>query len=383
MGILAPDELAQLYRPWPTDQTIIDGVRLPWSRLRRQYRIFQEDLALIYYIVLLLAEQSPPQFDHIFLDEAQSMSPLQFHLLTLHATNGSMTIVGDVMQNITPWAGITSWQQLTDQLPATRYQYETLAQNYRSSYEIVQLANHILLTTHHVGNSAAISHHYHPLEAMARHREKPHLTYAPQKGLMIDALVNHLMLHVETYPSMAIITKNAKHQTQVWDDVRDHAEKRGIRVVNGIESLTRHDLRGVVMVPIQQIKGLEFPVVFILDVDDHWYSFKHWWHGYELYIATTRAFHQLYLYHQRPLSPYLTEAMPYVTSTTTEPQPRIMTRPDTPQGVPYRLDERRQMLDHEHRTFLHDMENTMPRSDWNGQFISAPLKDDYGEESWA
>ena len=51
---------------------------------------------------------------HIVIDEAQDFSPLEFMLLRRMSRDASMTVVGDLMQGVHAWRGLTDWRQLTD-----------------------------------------------------------------------------------------------------------------------------------------------------------------------------------------------------------------------------------------------------------------------------
>ena len=66
------------------------------------------DLAPMLYIDHLLNGPVRPEYEHIVIDEAQDVSPLEVHLLLMHSRNGWFTILGDLRQRLTPYRGVST-----------------------------------------------------------------------------------------------------------------------------------------------------------------------------------------------------------------------------------------------------------------------------------
>lgn len=125
--------------------------------IHRRYEQFKDERRRIdFEDVLLLAvgmlEQEPSVADlvrsrvrHIVVDEYQDVSPIQQRLLDLWSENTEeLCVVGDASQTIYSFAGATSDYLLrfADAYPQARI--IRLEQNYRSSREIVEVANRVM-----------------------------------------------------------------------------------------------------------------------------------------------------------------------------------------------------------------------------------------------
>ncbi len=78
-------------------------------------------------------------FGHIVIDEAQELSPMQWHLLMRRCPLKSFTIVGDIAQTSSA-AGSNSWQQALEPFVGERWQLEELTVNYRTPAQIAEAA---------------------------------------------------------------------------------------------------------------------------------------------------------------------------------------------------------------------------------------------------
>lgn len=82
---------------------------------------------------------TPMRYQHIVVDEAQDLSPMQLRALA-RRSNGSMTVVGDIAQSTGLWAR-DDWedllQHLPQELPVARY---TLRYSYRVPRQVHELA---------------------------------------------------------------------------------------------------------------------------------------------------------------------------------------------------------------------------------------------------
>lgn len=86
----------------------------------------------------------PQRYDHIVVDEAQDLSPMQLRSLRRRSNNGRYTIVGDIAQSTGPWARDT-WDDvlagLQQAAPVVRTQ---LDYGYRVPQEIYDIAAKLL-----------------------------------------------------------------------------------------------------------------------------------------------------------------------------------------------------------------------------------------------
>jgi DNA helicase IV len=113
--------------------------------LRRGRGWSDADVALVDEARALLAEP-PHVFGHVIVDEAQDLTPMQLRMIARRASDGSLTILGDVAQG-TGAVLYRRWDQVLPHLPAGREAIvEELQHAYRVPREIMELALPLLDT---------------------------------------------------------------------------------------------------------------------------------------------------------------------------------------------------------------------------------------------
>lgn len=127
------------------------------ARIMTQYEDLKTELHLIDFADVLLltatmiqehpqmAHAVRSQYRHFTVDEYQDISPLQFRLLRAWLGNASdVCVVGDAAQTIYSYAGADSSYLLEFRKEFPRANVIRLERNYRSSPQIVQVANAVL-----------------------------------------------------------------------------------------------------------------------------------------------------------------------------------------------------------------------------------------------
>lgn len=87
-----------------------------------------------FALCLLAAELGfslSPQFGFVFVDEAQDISPAEYAVLRTVNGRAAFNIFGDLKQNMTPYRGIKSWEEIG-------YKVYNLNLNYRNTNQIVE-----------------------------------------------------------------------------------------------------------------------------------------------------------------------------------------------------------------------------------------------------
>src|SRR5262249_9463026 len=84
-----------------------------------------------------------PALDHIVVDEAQDVSPMQARALARRGANGSFTLLGDIAQGTTPWA-VDDWTTLLEHFGKPDARLEVLERGYRVPAQIVDYASRLL-----------------------------------------------------------------------------------------------------------------------------------------------------------------------------------------------------------------------------------------------
>lgn len=154
VSMLTPDTLMPhlAHRELPADITPIDMVRLfrTYEELKDERNVIDfEDILLLTIAIIeenpQIAAQIHQQYRHFVVDEYQDVSPLQQRLLDAWlGQRDDICVVGDASQTIYSFAGATS-RHLLD-FPR-RFEGATvvkLIRAYRSTPQVVQLANRLL-----------------------------------------------------------------------------------------------------------------------------------------------------------------------------------------------------------------------------------------------
>lgn len=226
----------------------------------------------------------PTEVDHLVIDEAQDLTPIQADLLARHCRRGVMTVVGDLAQATEPLAP-RNWSELAAVLtPGREVRQETLEICYRVPKEILDLAAELVPATEtEVDAPTAV-----------RLGQRPKVR--PAKKIE-DAMRR----------ALADVFKEQQHATALTavicdpvhvDLAKETAEGLDLRTavlpasVDGVE---------VVIVPTHLAKGLEFDNVVVVEprriVNQSAVGYR------MLYIAMTRATQTLSVAHARPLPP--------------------------------------------------------------------------------
>ncbi len=147
-----PDAAARARRRPPLDADEIVAIWESYVERKRQRRVVDFDDLIRLAARDLAADPEYAaarrwRFRHLFVDEFQDVNPLQFELLRQWLGSGSdLCVVGDPNQAIYSWNGADAGylERFEDHFPGSST--VTLADNYRSSPEILATANAVLAT---------------------------------------------------------------------------------------------------------------------------------------------------------------------------------------------------------------------------------------------
>lgn len=137
---LASESPDQANMPGAVPEAVVEQTR---KNLKKSI-VRQEDLAPLAWLHLAFHGTPAQKFDHVVLDEAQDVPPLQIEVLKACMNEASFTILGDLAQGIHAYRGIHRWEEFTSLFSSERCSYHELRQSYRSTMEIIEFANTIL-----------------------------------------------------------------------------------------------------------------------------------------------------------------------------------------------------------------------------------------------
>ena len=234
-----------------------------------------EDLAALYYLhARLKGIDDKWKMRVVFIDEVQDYSYFQLAALKAGLETDMFTMVGDLAQGIHSYRSLTSWEPVLELFP--RATYATLQKSYRTTIEIMEVANEILLQ---------MDEELPLVEPVVRHGNTP------------------TFIKTETF-NAAIITdifnklKGAGHRSIAVICKTTHEAKRIVEALCDTEAQLLDEQSGIdqtklLIVPSHLAKGLEFDAVIAVIYDDPFYD-----HPIDrklLYVALTRPMHELYL----------------------------------------------------------------------------------------
>jgi len=235
-------------------------------------------------------------YEHLMVDEVQDFSPLELAVL-LDATSErrSVTLAGDTAQAIAPEHGFSSWTELLDFLDIAHERVEPLRVSYRSTREIVDVAEHVLG----------------PLQGDVR-------PVAPRAGAPVESFafatagecaefLSHALKELvrnEPDASVALLARHAE-QARATYEALIHAEVPTLRLVADQDFSF---VAGIDVTDVRQSKGLEFDIVILLDVNDASYPPSDDARRL-LHVAMTRAAHQLWVTYVGAPSPLLPDSL--------------------------------------------------------------------------
>ncbi|MBM7652818.1 RNA polymerase recycling motor HelD [Neobacillus cucumis] len=242
-----------------------------------------EDLAPIFYLKTKLEGiDEKYKMRSIFIDEAQDYSYFQFAALKEGFETDLFTIVGDLAQGIHSYRGLNNWTPVFEEIfPNANYQ--TLQKSYRTTVEIMNLANEIL---------TLMNQELPKVEPVIRHGQKPLFqTIDPTNLEKVRLLLEQDIVSFkgEELHSIALIGRTEKECQRI----QQLFENSGLPI-QLLEEKEEMKKGHIVIVPSYLSKGLEFDCVLIVCLEEPYsqvdLDIK------LLYVSMTRPMHRLYLY---------------------------------------------------------------------------------------
>ncbi|WP_027309372.1 RNA polymerase recycling motor HelD [Caloramator sp. ALD01] len=243
-----------------------------------------EDLApllFIKYTTLGLNEKI--KVKHIVIDEAQDFSVLQLYVLKNIIKDSSFTILGDLNQGIHYYRGVRDWNEIRSIVFNNSANYLTLEQTYRTSIEIMEVANKVI--SHIKDTQVQIG------KPVIRHGERVKVKKLNSlKEVVENIFIKIQELEQSNINTIAIIGKTLSE----CKEIHKLLKKKGLdfKLITGNEK--EYSAKRVI-VPSYLSKGLEFDAVFIPNASRDLYK-QNELDIKLLYVALTRPLHRLYIY---------------------------------------------------------------------------------------
>jgi DNA helicase-2/ATP-dependent DNA helicase PcrA len=261
----------------------------------------REDDALLLRIFQTLrgplsARRGALEYEHIFVDEAQDMSPVELAVVLDTATEQqSVTLAGDIAQKLHLDNGFTDWRHVLEQLKLDHIEIEPLKLSYRSTHEILEFATDVLGPLRNEVSGEATRYGA-PVELFQLGGS------GEAVGFLSEALRN--LVSSEPLSSVAVIARYPEQADLYYKGLR-HGEVPNLRRIAEQDFPFRP---GVDVTDVRQVKGLEFDYVVIVECNASTFPTDNETR-HLLHIAATRAAHQLWVFSTGSPSLLLPEAL--------------------------------------------------------------------------
>ncbi len=265
-------------------------------------------IALIWKRILL--KKQTDEFSQIFVDEAQDFGETVYYAVSRILPKCYFTIMGDVSQNIHYETGMNDWEGLKCALfQEGRDSLYLLCKSYRNTIEISREAEKVLRYA---------SRQAYRIEPVIRHgREAAYYQEKPEQ--LISRLQMILKDYQERggYQTIAVITRNQEEADEVkWALKKTDERKKAQTLEKTDERKQTHAaeetgdrfVNGVMVLPIAATKGLEFDGVIVWKPDEAHYG-KNPREAKLLYVAVTRALHEISFLSETAFTPLLQYTM--------------------------------------------------------------------------
>lgn len=277
------------------------------------------DLAALAYLYKRVKETEViSEAHHIVIDEAQDFGMMAYLVLHFCIYRCTYTVMGDVSQNIHFGYGLNDWEELKALLLTDSMDhFGILKKSYRNTVEISDFATNILRHGRFF---------MYPVEPIIRHGVPVQVRQFADRQSMILAAVevcrrwqtgeSKLDSRAEQEPGNAQGgSGNSKLETiaVVCRDQREAAAvaqelSRYIDVVESDPEKTEFG-SGIMVLSVEYTKGLEFDAVLIYDPSREKYPTDDG-HAKLLYVAATRALHELCVLHTGNLTGLIADPVP-------------------------------------------------------------------------
>jgi DNA helicase-2/ATP-dependent DNA helicase PcrA len=249
--------------------------------LGRKKIAYADVFPLIYTTIRTARQESYGHIRHLVVDEMQDYTPIQYAVLR-KLFSCKMTILGDSNQSVNPFSS-SSLSTIHSMFPEA--DCLELRKSYRSTTEITDFAQSISRND--------------KLVPIARHGLPPRVIACSDRRDQVERILGLVEQHRRSdHRSLGIVCKTVAQARTLC-----HALAEAGVELTFLDYDSTAFAGGTVITSAHIAKGLEFDVVIVPDVDDANYANE--MDGCMLYIACTRAMHELHLTHDGPLSRFL------------------------------------------------------------------------------
>lgn len=278
------------------DKRQIKYIKDSFATAQRKGKIEMEDIAPLMYIKCMVhGVKTKFELKHIVVDEAQDFSEFQFYVFKKIIKSNSMTILGDLAQGIYYYRGTRNWQKTMSVVfgEDSDLKYLTLKKTYRTTEEIMNVANKVISNINDVLNCELG-------EPVMKNGDPVTFKHFENHSDMINQIKARLEeFKQKGFTNIAIIGKTIPDCLKLQKELNNDE-------IHMISSKDAEYNGGINICPSYLSKGLEFDAVIITDTDVNNYT-KSEVDTKLLYVCITRAMNTLDIYYVDKITELLGE----------------------------------------------------------------------------
>jgi DNA helicase-2/ATP-dependent DNA helicase PcrA len=238
---------------------------------------YEDAAALLYMKLKIRGNEDFGEIKQVVIDEAQDYYPIHYHVFKLLFKDARFTVLGDFNQTLEKVGDKSLYDYVEVILHKTKSVKLTLSKSYRSSFEINNFNQRLL-------------NNEQELISFERHEAAPEVKYKHNLNEINKSICEDIAkFYAKGYKSIAIICKSEEETIRIKNSLSGSIN---IKILN---DSSYEDKNSVLVMPSYLAKGLEFDVVLVYNVSNE--NYKSDFDKRLIYIACTRALHQLVLYY--------------------------------------------------------------------------------------
>ena len=220
------------------------------------------------------------KLSHVVIDEAQDLGEFNFYALKKALPTASFSIFGDLAQSIYDYRGIDNWEEVNDTMFNNNGNIINFNKSYRTTAEIMNVADN-------VASSIGLT----PSDIVIRHGNEVKITEIDNENNIAEYILNKVLEYKDKgYKTIAIISKT----DLLSNDINNKLKELGMILSNvSIDDDLNEEQFKICTISNQLAKGLEFDAVIINNANEEIYSSNSSLDMKLLYVAITRALHEL------------------------------------------------------------------------------------------
>lgn len=268
------------------------------------------DVAALCLIQKRITQQKmQDNYKQIVIDEAQDFGVMVYYVLKQILEQCYFTIMGDVSQNINYETGINEWEELRNSIFHSAFtKFHILAKSYRNTIEISEYAGKIL---------EKASFGAYKIQPVLRHGREVSFYDTKNLGKKTAEIIKEI--RHRNYHTIGVICRTVQEAEEATTELEKYipsgasqyghaADLQGIpsrasQYGHAADSQGMNFQKGIMVLPIQFTKGLEFDGVILWNPSDSAYQEQEK-DAKLLYVAITRALHELHIVYKDKLSQF-------------------------------------------------------------------------------